>query len=294
MMSLILAALLATAQPAAPGGSGPSPAVMVTEANLPTHTVYRPANLRRAGRLPLVVWGNGGCRNLGNSAQAFLTELASQGFVVVAIGPIGELPAPRQRTAETPRPGAGSEDGVWRPATTTAAMIRAIDWAVAENSRRGSLYRGRIDIRRIAVAGHSCGGLLALTAGADPRVTTTLIMNSGALNDGTRPEGVDATKASLTRLHGPVLYVTGGPSDVAHPNALDDFGRIGQVPVFLASRDVGHGGTYREPNGGAYGRLAGAWLRWRLKGDRAAAAEFAPNGAFARDPAWTLSARNTR
>jgi hypothetical protein len=85
--------------------------------------------------------------------------------------------------------------------------------------------------------------------------------------------------------------VTGGPSDVAYPNALDDVSRIGHVPVYLASRDVGHGGTYREANGGAYGRLASAWLRWRLKGDRAAAAAFSPTGAFGRDPSWQLSGR---
>ena len=144
---------------------------------------------------------------------------------------------------------------------------------------------------RIAVAGHSCGGLLALDASSDPRVTTTMIMNSGALNDGTHPEGLPATKASLARYHGLVLYVTGGPSDVAHPNALDDFGRIDQVPVLHDSRDVGHGGTYREPNGGAYGRIASAWLRWRLKDDAEAASAFAPGGEFTVDPSWTLNAR---
>ena len=289
MMSLLAALLLVTTPVAEPAGTGPTPAVMVTEATLPTHTVYRPADLAAAGRLPLLVWGNGGCRNLGNGAQEFLTEIASQGFLVVAAGQIGERPPQRQRTAETPRP--GGDDGVWRPQVTTEAMIRAIDWAVAENDRPGSPYRGRIDTSRIAVAGHSCGGLLALDASADPRVTTTMIMNSGALNDGTHPEGVPVSKASLARFHGPVLYVTGGPSDVAQPNALDDFGRIDQVPVFNAWRDVGHSGTYRDPNGGAYGRIASAWLRWRLKGDAAAAAAFAPGGEFSTDPSWTLNAR---
>jgi hypothetical protein len=34
---------------------------------------------------------------------------------------------------------------------------------------------------------------------------------------------------------------------------------------------MGHGGTYREENGGELGKIAVAYLNWRLKGDKQAA-----------------------
>lgn len=290
-MKALLAALLLLATPSTPAGTGPFPAVMETEPTLPTHTVYRPADLAHAGKLPVLVWGNGGCRNLGNSAANFLTEIASHGYLVVAAGEIGEVAPPRPNAGElrTDRP--GDADGVWRPQTNTNNMIQAIDWAIAENGRTGSPFRGRIDTRRIAVAGHSCGGLMALAASKDKRVTTSMIMNSGALNDGTHPQGIEATKAALGDYHGPVLYVTGGPKDVAYPNASDDVGRIKGITVVHVDRDTGHGGTYREANGGAYADLALAWLDWQLKGNAAAGQAFAPEGKIGSDPAWRVLAR---
>jgi dienelactone hydrolase len=294
MWALVVGLLLASAPPAsAPPASvppGPHVSVMEVYASLPSHTVYRPRNAEATAPMPVVVWGNGGCRNLGNSAQHFLSHLASHGFLVIAVGPVGELSASRG-VAGTNEPSAQDADGVWRPPTTTSAMIRALDWAEAEHHKPGALLEGRLDLAKVAVAGHSCGGLLALAASSDPRVSTTMIMNSGALNDGRAPVGVPATKGTLAGLRGPVLYVSGGASDVAHPNATDDVSRLRHVDVVHAYRDVGHSGTYAEPEGGAYGELAAAWLRWRLKGDPAAAAMFSPAGQFAQDPHWTLVSR---
>src|SRR6185437_487110 len=41
---------------ATPMGSGPYRAIMEMEPDLPMHTVYHPADLAAAGRLPVVVW----------------------------------------------------------------------------------------------------------------------------------------------------------------------------------------------------------------------------------------------
>ena len=44
------------------GGSGPYKAIMMEEASLTTHTIFRPQDISKFGKgnlLPVVVWGNG-------------------------------------------------------------------------------------------------------------------------------------------------------------------------------------------------------------------------------------------
>ncbi len=96
-------------------------------------------------------------------------------------------------------------------------------------------------------------------------------------------------KAWLQNLHTPVLYIIGNISDVGSAVARDDFSRIDHVPVFLAQLDVGHGGTFKEPFGGAAARAARLWFDWQLKGKRSAAASF--SGAqcgLCTDPIWVI------
>ena len=183
-------AAFAQAPPAeqAPVGSGPYPALMEAAPGLPTHTLYRPADLSALGdqQLPIVVWGNGACANAGNSFRAFLTELASYGYFIVANGPIDpEWPNSQQRPVIRP-------DGVRElppPATRSSQLIEAIDWAFAQASRRNGDFRGRLDTSEVAVMGMSCGGVQALEASADRRVTTTMIWNSGMPERGTSMAG---------------------------------------------------------------------------------------------------------
>jgi dienelactone hydrolase len=288
--------------PSTPVGGGPHPALMEALPALPQHTVYRPADLAAAGQrpLPVVAWANGGCRNEGNRFRWFLSELASHGYLVIAIGPIGPAglegsgeaqPAGAGRSAEAPAP---SASGASR--TTPAQLLQAIEWAAAENRRVGSPLAGRIASDRVAVMGQSCGGLQALAVGSDPRVRTIGVWNSGLLDDvalaarisGAPPESL--TKDTLAKLRVPLLYVTGEPSDVAFANADDDFMRLNQVPVVRAWRaETPHGGTYREPGGGDYTPVALAWLRWQLQGDTSAASMFkGPDCGLCRQPGWSI------
>ena len=62
-------------------------------------------------------------------------------------------------------------------------MTSAVDWILAESKREGSSFFGAIDSSRIAVAGFSCGGIIAIRAAMDPRVTALLIESSGILGD---------------------------------------------------------------------------------------------------------------
>ena len=262
------------------GGTGKYPAMMMTESTLPTHTVFRPEDLSAWGedaRLPIIAWGNGACANSPWEHVNFLSEVASHGFLVVAIGP---MPEEGERT---------------RDRSTSTQLIDAIDWAIAQNSDPESPYYQKIDTTKIAVSGMSCGGLQTLEVAPDPRITTVGVFNSGILpTAGSGMPGMPAlNKDHLEKIHTPTLYLLGGESDIAYNNGMDDYKRINHVPVYVANMDVGHGGTYREPHGGEFARVATAWYQWQLKDDREAAKLFIGNPSeLSKSTVWTVESKN--
>jgi dienelactone hydrolase len=274
-----------------PRAVAPGPYAVTVESypTLPTHTAYHPRALDAFGpakQLPIVSWGNGACARNGSAFATFLTQIASHGYLAIAIGP--KDAAGRSAT--------GGQAAA--PTIDDAMLIQAIDWAVQENGDRASRFYHKIDTSKIAVMGQSCGGLQALAVSNDPRVTTTVVMNSGALPADSNSPALAQTrgnKESLKRLHGPAAYIIGGPSDVAYPNAEDDFARITTVPVFKANLNVGHGGTYRQPGGGWFGEVAVAWLEYQLKGSAEAATWFVgPDCRLCTDPVWTVQKKGMR
>ena len=142
--------------------------------------------------------------------------------------------------------------------------------------------------------GMSCGGLQAIEISGDPRIATTVVCNSGVLPSPSPLKGMPAlTKEALLKFHAPVLYIMGGPSDIAYQNAMDDFARVSHVPIVMTNLDVGHGGTYHLPRGGEFTRVALAWLEWQLKGKAEAGQVFLDEGsALRRDPKWTIALKN--
>src|SRR5690606_33303332 len=261
------------------GGTGPYSAIMIQEPSLPTHTVFRPQDLSKIGannKLPIIAWGNGACANSPWEHINFLSEVSSYGFLVVAIGP---MPQEGER-------GRGRSE--------SKQLIDAIDWAIAQNNDSSSPYYNKIDIAKIAVSGMSCGGLQTLEMAPDPRVTTAVIYNSGVLGaSGGVPGMPPLVKDDLKKLHTPTLYVLGGETDIAYENGMDDFKRINHVTVLVANMDDGHGGTYSQPHGGEFSKVATAWYQWHLKGDEEAAIMFKgqPSG-LSNSPLWKVDKKN--
>jgi len=253
-------------------GTGPYPAIYEIRSEFPDHVIFRPDDIEqfKDAPLPLVVWGNGGCQDDVGRYRLALLEIASHGYIIVAPGGIYSGPL-----ADTSARRTVERDGL-APGKTSAAQIAAgIDWAMAANEDPQSPFFNRIDTGAIASSGRSCGGGQAIRVAADPRVTTGVFHNTGILNGGEfRIDGTVMQKSELDALHTPVLYIMGGPSDVAYLNGLDDFARINHVPAILVDVNTGHLGTYRELFGGRNTQIELDWLDWQLKGDRTAARTF--------------------
>ncbi|MEP7352032.1 MAG: alpha/beta hydrolase [Acidobacteriota bacterium] len=266
-------------------GTGPFSAILEVDPGLPTHTVYRPQDLSKVkGKMPIIAWGEGGCANNGLAHRNFLMEIASYGFLAVAIGPPQAPPAggqakgapkgaPKGDGKQGAPKGDGKQAAAAGPATKSSQLIDAINWALAENSRKGSPYNGKLDASKIAVMGMSCGGIQAYAVATDPRVKLVGIFNSGILpasGGAAGPVMEDVHKDQLDKLHSPIFYVTGDKTDIAYENGMDDFKRITKVPAIHTYKDgVSHGGTYSQPNGGDFAKVAVAMLKWQLKGDKA-------------------------
>lgn len=276
----------------APAGTGKWPAIAEAREDLRTHTIYRPQQMP-ATPLPVLIWGNGGCADNGLSHSFFLREVASHGYYIIALGyprneparrasdapaparPAGAAPAAAPAAAASPRGqigggGALPTDPNETDPTVVAQMDIAMNWATAMNELSSSPLQGKLDMTRVAVAGHSCGGLQTIKYSANPRIKTSMIFDSGVYNVPGGLSRVKVNKFDLYSVHAPTAYITGGPTDQAHPNAMDDASRIKHVPVFLGWLPVGHGGTFSQPNGGDWAAIAVKWLDWQLKGDASA------------------------
>lgn len=259
------------------GGTGGYRAVMMTEPSLTTHTIFRPEDISVFGKknkLPVIAWGNGACFNSPWEHVNFLNEVASHGFLVIAIGTM-----PKEE---------GEQE---RGRSVSKQLLDAIDWAIAQNKDKNSPYYGKIDTKKIAVSGMSCGGLQTLEVAPDPRISTIVVCNSGLFENpvGRMPGMPQVKKDHLLKIHTPTLYLLGGKTDIAYENGMDDFRRINHVPVFVGNMDVGHGGTYSQPHGGEFARVATHWYKWQLKNDREAGKLFtgSPCG-LSQSPLWTV------
>jgi dienelactone hydrolase len=282
--------------------TGPFAVVVEHDPGLATHTIYRPRELT-LDEHPVLVWGEGGCAKNGLMFPEYLTEIASHGFVVIADGPPIARPAGGPGAGAGRPPGDGPPPGGGGPPAgggggppadrftmvNGTALVAAIDWLEAENESRNSRFYGKVDVERVAAMGMSCGGLMSYGASNDPRVATVGIWNSGLFED-------ERNAPVYAGIHGSVIIVTGGESDIAYANGKRDFEVMpARVPVFYGVLpSVGHGGTYNQDNGGPFGVVAVAWLKWQLLGDTSAAGRgyFVGEGCgICKDSSWQVSSR---
>lgn len=258
----------------------PGPYQVTSEAAFgsPGLHVYRPAELDafpKKDTLPVMVWGNGGCAIDSTHFSGFLSTIASHGVLVVGTVP-QEGAARRQETADD--------------------MRAAIDWAEKENARAGSPLEGKIAADKVAVMGTSCGGFLSLALGADPRVKTIGVFNSGVQNGAAGGRSPQPGPDALAKLHGPVLLLNGSDPDFLMGASLATFEGINHLPAFYGARhNAGHSATYFHPGGGEFANVASDWLLWQFKGDKKAAKMFAgKNCGLCTNSNWDVKSKEIK
>ena len=257
------------------GGSGRYRAIVVSEKTLSNFTVYRPYNIqyaaRREGPLPILIWCNGACSGSSIGYERMLNEMASHGYVVVGIGAFEMEDSER-------------DDG----GASETMVVDAINWLVKQEKLATSDYYHAINVKNIALSGHSCGGAQAIANCANSRVKTLLIMNAGM--GGMSMGG--ASPSTLNSLHCPIIYMTGGTGDVAYENAKTDYGKVKKPVAWADLSDAGHGGTYYDKYGGQFGKLALKWMDWQLKGYSQNARIFLKPDLKGFSSNWTVKTRN--
>lgn len=230
------------------------PYATVTIAEGPECTIFRPAVLGENGlRHPVVIWGNGTGATPA-SYQVILNHFASHGFVVAA--------------ANTANAGSGQE------------MLNCLAYLENEANKPASPYRGTLNLKRIAAAGHSQGAVGTIIAAQDARIAVAVPWEPGQPTVTTGP---------ASRQSGPMLLLSGG-NDLVNPPQLD------QLPVFNAVNTPVFWGTVvggaHVPTPSPFRYFTTQWLRLYLMNDQTKAAVFHGAGCtLCADPGWVVQRR---
>ncbi|MEV0032758.1 hypothetical protein [Nocardia sp. NPDC050793] len=211
--------------------------------------------------LPVVIWSPG----LGTPrwlASGLLMELASRGYVVVAIDHAGEAPAVEV--------GGRVQAGSPPDASDTAFLQQAFDIRAADArlvlDRLPTLpiVGDSIDLGRVAMAGHSYGGQTTVSAmAADPRIRIGVVLDGPARWDGTnaapdvdRPVLLLASGATLHASWAATRAVIATIADAGHYSGTD-------LPAFGCGVDLC--GTIDPARGAALMRsVVTVWLDQQL------------------------------
>lgn len=183
----------------------------------PVFNITHPENLDEPGfQLPVIVWANGGCFRSDFTWKPLFDRWAKAGFVVLSLT------------------GTGDENDIagMLSQTTKTEHAALIDWVFAQNET--GKYAGKLDLKRIVVAGNSCGGVTALETAADEERLAAVFVLSGSSAVGSVNTQV------MKSIDIPVGYIVGGSEDIAGANAAGDYDAMNDgVPAMIVNRREG-------------------------------------------------------
>lgn len=161
-----------------------------------------------------------------------------------------------------------------------AEAKKGFDWLEQMNNDPKSRFYGKLNMERVAICGHSQGGLQAQgCAKLDKRVAVLMLLNSGSFDSHDGSVGLSI----------PVGIIT-GHTDIAYDNAVGDFSHQGvTAPMWLGIKgQEGHG--YGPWNGA---NCCTAWIRWHLCGETKWKSEFLESGGrFNSAGGWEVKTKN--
>jgi dienelactone hydrolase len=214
--------------------------------------VYVPDNAQAGERFPLLTFGNGTFCS-PTFYDELITHVVSHGYIVVA--------------ANTSTVGTG------------APMLKAVDWALAQNTQDAGPLSGKIDVEHIGAFGHSQGGAGTCNAGLDARIDTIVPLSGVPLNE-------DAGTGTISKIKVPVFFVTTA-DEASGSTLIEDSFNAATVPAAYGVTISGNHDEYTDvaddpgvpglTSNDAKNSRAGvtAWFEWQLKAKTAARALFA-------------------
>jgi pimeloyl-ACP methyl ester carboxylesterase len=248
-----------------PGPYATTTGTVTNAAGVAIYDVFRPGNYAALGfKSPIVTWGNG-TNSTPATYSVLLSHLASYGFTVIA--------------STLPNTGSGNE------------IDAAAHYLVAQNSAVGSVYRGHLDVHKVAAIGHSQGAAGAVRAAThDPALITAVVTFSEPNPVWAAPNPDCRTAADCTAdpaaLTQPVFFIsTYGFWDSIIASPLTERGFFHSTSVHAAlgiiltsdGRLADHASILDAAAGGNPGGFLGyatAWLECRLRGNATAAGAF--------------------
>ncbi len=171
---------------------------------------YRDARAS-GGPFPLVIFAHGSS-SYRNQSTFMTTHLVSWGFVVASVDYL-ERGLRRQFDLD----GSLTPD----PELDDVVLTRMVVMLLAdENSRDGSLLKGRVSTDAIAITGHSAGGGTAIRFGGEPDVITYIPLSAGISSD--------SMQALPDR---PSLWIAGAIDEIVEPKRTANAFAVASAPA---------------------------------------------------------------
>ena len=300
------------------GGTGPFKSEVVGDASCPGFTIYPPQNLKEVvaknGALPVIVYANGACYNNNVEMRLLLSEVASYGYVLAAIGPYDEedvmaqwrdvlranypetkgevimangekiLPYTEEDIKELQRQTEKrieemrkkEENGEEIPTPPFIETYPDMLLEVLDWLTEQNGDAGSEYYHCLDLGHVAAMGQSCGGAQVLGVANDARITTCVMLNSGIGDMSMmGSTKETLKTIHTPMFYMIGGPNDIAYENALLDYERLADnIPVVMLNSKDGHSGTYYEKHGGNYAKAVIMWLDWQLKGQKRKSALF--------------------